>query len=276
MATAEELLANAIGDAGDNILTIDLNARVINIPKGITNIGVMSDDDVLRLNFSMPRYYGEYDLSEFQMQINYLNAKKYGDVYKIEDAVVDTDTITFSWLVGRYAVTYVGEIRFNLCFKKYDTTDTSVVIQEFNTTPAALPVLEGLETSEAIVQEYADILAKWESQLFGIGDTAEQRITDLAAEKVDAITNLATEKVAAITQLGNDTIANIQTEVHNEVLKYCQDNNMQVPSDTHINNLIATYLAEHPLTEVGSLTVNGDLNVTGTITASKVVGAVYQ
>ena len=122
MPTAEELLANAIGDAGDNILTVDLNARVINIPKGITNIGVMSDDDVLRLNFSMPRYYGEYDLSEFQMQINYLNAKKYGDVYKIEDAVVDTNTITFSWLVGRYAVTYVGEIRFNLCFKKYDKT----------------------------------------------------------------------------------------------------------------------------------------------------------
>lgn len=271
MPTAEELLANAIGDAGNNILTVDLNARVINIPKGITNIGVMSDDDVLRLNFSMPRYYGEYDLSEFQMQINYLNARKYGDVYKIENAVVDTDTITFSWLVGRYAVTYVGEIRFNLCFKKYDTTDTSVVIQEFNTTPAALPVLEGLETSEAIVQEYADILVRWESELFGIGDTAEQRIT-----------NLATEKVAAITKLGNDTIANIQTEVHNEVLKYCQDNNMQVPSDAHINNLIATYLAEHPLTEVDSLTVNGnlnvtgDLNVTGTITASKVVGAVYQ
>ena len=265
MATAEELLAGAIGDAGDNILTVDLNARVINIPKGITNIGVMSDDDVLRLNFSMPRYYGEYDLSEFEMQINYLNARKYGDVYRIEDAVVDTDTITFSWLVGRYAVTYVGEIRFNLCFKKYDTTDTSVVIQEFNTTPASLPVLEGLETSEAIVQEYADILVRWESELFGIEGTAEQRIT-----------NLATEKVDAITKLGNDTIANIQTEVHNEVLKYCQDNNMQVPSDAHINNLIATYLAEHPLTEVDSLKVNGDLNVTGTITASKVVGAVYQ
>ena len=271
MPTAEELLANAIGDAGDNILTVDLNARVINIPKGITNIGVMSDDDVLRLNFSMPRYYGEYDLSEFEMQINYLNAKKYGEVYRIEDAVVDTDTMTFSWLVGRYAVTYVGEIRFNLCFKKYDTTDTSVVIQEFNTTPAALPVLEGLETSEAIVQEYADILVRWESELFGIEGTAEQRITNLAAEKV-----------AAITQLGNETIANIQTEVHNEVLKYCQDNNMQVPSDAHINNLIATYLAEHPLTEVDSLTVNGnlnvtgDLNVTGTLTASKVVGAVYQ
>lgn len=265
MATAEELLANAIGDAGNNILTVDLNARVINIPKGITNIGVMSDDDVLRLNFSMPRHYGEYDLSEFQMQINYLNAKKYGDVYKIEDAVVDTDTITFSWLVGRYAVTYVGEVRFNICCKLYDTVNTDIVLKEFNTTPASLPVLEGLETNEAIIQEYSDILVRWESELFGIEGTAEQRITNLAAEKV-----------AAITQLGNDTIANIQTEVHNEVLKYCQDNNMQVPSDEHINNLIATYLAKHPLTEVGSLTVNGDLNVTGTITASKVVGAVYE
>ena len=41
MATAEELLAGAIGDAGDKILTVDLNARGINIPKGITNLGVM-------------------------------------------------------------------------------------------------------------------------------------------------------------------------------------------------------------------------------------------
>ena len=215
----------------------------------------------------MPRHYGEYDLSDFQIQINYLNAKKYGDVYKIEDVVVDleTDTITFSWLVGRYAVTYVGEVRFNICCKLYDTVNTDIVLKEFNTTPASLPVLEGLETNEAIIQEYSDILVRWESELFGIEGTAEQRINDLA-----------TEKVAAITKLGNDTIANIQTEVHNEVLKYCQDNNMQVPSDAHINNLIATYLAGHPLTEVDSLTVNGNLSVTGTITASKVVGAVYQ
>ena len=79
MPTAEELLRQAAENgavATDTIpyLTVDLHTRLITIPSSITNIGVESDDEVKRLPFKVPRYFGDIDLSEFDIRINYTNA----------------------------------------------------------------------------------------------------------------------------------------------------------------------------------------------------------
>ena len=177
MATAEELLASA--EACDDILTVDLDNRIIIIPKGVTNIGVESDDNVFYLHFRVPRHFCKTDLSEFDIRINYENAKGKGDLYEVKDAVVTDDLITFDWLVGRYAVTHKGNVKFNVCMR--DVTD-GVVNREFNTTVATLPVLEGLETGEAIIEEHVDILEQWRADLFGTGDTVEQEIRDVGEE----------------------------------------------------------------------------------------------
>lgn len=75
MSQADELLSMLSAES-DNVLTIDNNLRTINIPSNIKSLGVESDEAVFRLYFSMPRMYGEIDLSEFSIRINYLNAKK--------------------------------------------------------------------------------------------------------------------------------------------------------------------------------------------------------
>lgn len=166
----DELLNALLGiiEPEDSTLIIDNNLRTIAIPNKVANIGVTSDDDVLRLKFKMPRYCSEFDLSEFDMRINYLNAVGEGDVYYISDAVVEEDYILFTWLVGRHASKYKGNVKFNICLKK--TNSEHVIIKEFNTTIATLPVLEGLETSERVIQENADILEvwreEWEQRLF--------------------------------------------------------------------------------------------------------------
>ena len=148
MATAEELLAMTSDNPSD-ILTVNVNTRVISIPATINILGVESDDDVKRLHFSIPRHYGEFDLSEFVTHINYKNAKGGGDVYPVDDLAVEGDNLTFTWLVDRYAFQYAGDVTFSICMKKY-SGDT--VVKEFNTTPATLPVLEGLETSESAIK----------------------------------------------------------------------------------------------------------------------------
>lgn len=153
MATADELL-NTLDT--DKTLIIDKDLRIITIPSSVKNLGVESDDDVLRLKFSMPRMYGDVDLSGFSIYINYMNAKNTGDVYVVDDKIIADDTITFSWLVGRVALAYKGNVRFIVCMKKHD--DNSNVIQEYNTTIASLPVLEGLETGETIIQQNPDII----------------------------------------------------------------------------------------------------------------------
>ena len=76
--------------------------------------------------------------------------------YVVTDKQVAEDNITFSWLVGRNALAYRGNIRFVVCLKKVDAE--GAVQQEFNTTVAQLAVLEGLETTEAVVAENPDII----------------------------------------------------------------------------------------------------------------------
>lgn len=153
----EEALAQAdTYSVDEEICTIDNDLRTITIPSGLQTVGVESDEDVRRLNFQMPKQYGEVDLSEFNIRINFLNANNSGDVYAVTDKAVSGDNITFSWLVGRNALAYRGNIRFIVCLKKTDAE--GVVQQEFNTTVATLSVLEGLETTEAVVAENPDII----------------------------------------------------------------------------------------------------------------------
>lgn len=156
MATADELLAAAMEAEADKTLVIDNDLRTITIPPSVKNLGVESDDDVLRLHFRMPSMYGNIDLSTFKIRINYMNAQGTGDVYAVEDAATADGFITFSWLVGRSAAAYKGDVHFIVCLKNMDKS--SVITEEFNTTVATLPVLEGLETTEQVVQENPDII----------------------------------------------------------------------------------------------------------------------
>lgn len=154
MSKAEELLSTlesrSAAVSTDDILTVDLNTRIISIPATIKILGVESDDDVKRLQFKVPRYYGEFDLSTFDFRINFANAKNKGDVYPVNDLDIVDDYITFSWLVDRTAFAYNGNVKFSVCMKLLDETGT--VIKELNTTFATLPVLEGLETVAAVVE----------------------------------------------------------------------------------------------------------------------------
>jgi collagen-like protein 7 len=193
MATTDELLRE--GEVIDSTLYIDLDSRLITIPKSITNLGVESDDEVKKLSFSIPRHYGDVDLSEFKIRINYLNTRKMGDVYQVTDALIDEENIKFSWIVGRNAFIYKGNVTFNVCLRKFENDE---VIQEFNTTISTLPVLEGLETGEQAILPYTDILEQWENRLFGTADSAEQAVIDASTEQQRLITLKGSEVLDTI------------------------------------------------------------------------------
>lgn len=141
-----------------NIIIND-DLRTMQIPSSIALLGVESDDDVNKIPFQMPKEYCGFDLSTFSARINYMNANGVGDVYLVQDLAVDGNDPTlmnFTWLVGRNVCAYKGNVQFIVCLKKFDSN--SNVVQEFNTTVYSLPVLEGLETTEAVVQQNPDII----------------------------------------------------------------------------------------------------------------------
>lgn len=195
MATSAELLAYSATPT-DNTLVINNYQRTIQIPPTITNLGVENDDEVLRLNFRMSRYLNETDLSTFKIRINYLNAKGEDDVYEVDDAHVVDDDIVFTWLVGPAATRYKGNVKFNVCMRIVDA-DLNVQ-REFNTTIATLPVLEGLECDEGVIEEYADILEQWKAQLFGISGTEEAKLHEKSVEEQQNIARKGAEVLATI------------------------------------------------------------------------------
>ncbi len=162
MTSAEELL-NQVTETGSgettgtiSYLNVDMESRRIIIPPNITNIGVESDDEVKRLWFRMNRYYHGIDLSTFTFRINYTNAEGDGDVYGVDDLNIGDNELTFSWLIGRYAVSKAGTVSFVICL--IDIVDMGVVNREFNTTIATLPVLKGLETVGMITEDQMDAI----------------------------------------------------------------------------------------------------------------------
>lgn len=202
MATADELLSRSVsGD--DKTLVVDNYLRTINIPKGITNLGVENDDDVLELNFKLPRYLGTIDLSAFSIRINYLNAQGESDIYTVNKPTIGADSITFTWLVGPTATRYKGNTKFNVCLRIVNAE--GIIDKEYNTTIATLPVLEGLEVDEGVVTEYSDILEQWRRELFGIGDTEEAAMRAVSQEEQENITKKGAEVLATIPEEYQET-----------------------------------------------------------------------
>lgn len=195
MATADELL-NGVAEV-DRTLVIDNGFRTIKIPATVPVLGVATDDDVLRLDFRMPRYVSDTDLSTYSIRVNYINANGDSDAYTVKDAVVGSQYITFTWLVGPIATQYKGDTKFNVSLTKL-TSDNLYVDSKFNTTPATLPVLEGLEVDESIVTQYSDIIEQWRRELFGIGDTEEASIRAASQSEQEAIANKGAEVLATI------------------------------------------------------------------------------
>lgn len=159
MTTEEALAAAQVNDTGaDEVITIDNDLRTIIIPASITLLGVVSDENVQTLHFQMPKTYKGLDLSEFDVRINYMNANNVGDVYAVDDNEVSGENIVFTWTVGRVACMYKGNTKFIVCLKKEDASGN--VLKEFNTSLTSLPVLDGLETTEAVVAENPDIITQ--------------------------------------------------------------------------------------------------------------------
>lgn len=159
MPTAMDLLSNEICD---DVLTVDLESRKITIPNTVMNLGVESDDSVRVLHFQVPRQSCGVDLALFSARVNYKNTSGSGGSYDIANFAIEDGMIKFDWVVERAVTVKRGDVVFNVCFR--EIVD-DVVEREFNTTIATLPVLEGLETGEEIVEEHPDLFEQLRDEL---------------------------------------------------------------------------------------------------------------
>lgn len=182
--TYEEALAAAVAsnELDNSTFVIDKNLRTITVPKNFV-LGVYNDKNTQIVPFMMPRFYNDIDLSEFNIRVNFVNANGDGDIFLVVDKEISEDSISFTWTVNRSAYLYAGKVHFVVCLIKVD--GASYVTQEYNTTKATAPVLEGIEVDNPIGDEAAqDVLAQIQA--------AEVRANVAAAKAEVAITHYPT------------------------------------------------------------------------------------
>ena len=153
MPTIDELL-NASNEVSTCTVTPD--TREIIVPEKYKILGVFSDEKVTKIPFTCPKVVGNnVDLTEYNLYINYQNAIGRHNAYLVDDVAVSGDNITFSWLLSRDVTLSSGVVKYSLCAKKLNGDSIS---NEWNTTIANGVVIQGLEATQAIIEENSDII----------------------------------------------------------------------------------------------------------------------
>lgn len=179
----------------DTHFTIAKDTRQITLESKEFPVIVQHDHNSERFSFDLPRYIDGHDMLLCnEIQVHYLNTdsatrEAAKGVYTVKDiAVLDNDenTAVCSWLISENATQYAGKLNFMIRFACL--ADDGTVLYRWNTgIYSELTVVSGYDNGEAVIEDFPDILAQWKAELFGVGDTEEQRLLDVSAEQQAAI-----------------------------------------------------------------------------------------
>lgn len=170
-------------------LNVDENSRIITIPTVKNVFGIEGDIEVNRLTFSLTRYYCDFDLSEFNARINYVNANKEANYYEVDDVTSDEENITFTWLMGPDVTAYAGDVKFSIkLYKKQDTK----IIKVFNTKSGSGTVYAGLNVENTVTpEEQQTLLEQIEAEIKEDLDTyIEEKLSEIQNSRNEAVNSI--------------------------------------------------------------------------------------
>lgn len=138
------------------VLQIDEKNRAITNDGKNTPIilGVKGDDCAERVYFESPKILSpeinlldETEGVSVRVFVNYKNASNEPYIQECTDAaaVANTDTATFSWLVTNNATNTKGDVKFNVCVKKFDADGK--LTNEWHTTTFVGKILDGIDVT---------------------------------------------------------------------------------------------------------------------------------
>lgn len=218
-----------------NTFIIDNNLRQIIIPDGMNILGVAGDIEVKCVSFEMPRYYNGIDMSEFDIFVDYENAKGCRNYYKVVDTKThsstttqSSDNIAFTWTLESDVTAHQGTVAFAIRMVKRNGTK---IVKQFDTDKATGIVLDGMNAFQRIpLSDQKDILGKIETDAVeniqeNLNNYTAEKKTELNAytdDKKNVINEFTDSCKSAITALtGEETkaITDLTTASKNEIDK---------------------------------------------------------
>ena len=173
----------------DPHFSIDAKTRVISNLSGDKWTLIQYDHNSERITFELPRYIDSHDMTLCnQVQVHYINIGENGErtagIYEVTDLDVSPDSddvVICSWLISRNATSLVGSLSFIV---RFSCVTDSMVDYSWNTAIYNnIAISNGINNSEIIIEEYADILAQWSQELEQLGVT----VANKADKDADAV-----------------------------------------------------------------------------------------
>ena len=141
------------------------------------------DHNSERFTFEVPRFIDGHDMSLCQeVQVHYLNIHSQTmlqneGVYEVDDLQISPDddvVVILSWLISQNATQFPGVLNFLIRFMC--VSDGGKVDYVWNTgIYTGISVSAGIYNGEAVVEDYADILAQWEARISALEQTGGAR-----------------------------------------------------------------------------------------------------
>lgn len=251
-----------------SVYDTDLHFKIDAITREITNQATRKtkimqyDHNSERFTFELPRFIDGHDMTLCnQIRIHFINAgsskQQSKDVYPVYDAEISPDSssvVIFSWLISQSATKYAGTLNFLIQFSCVEEDGT--VVYSWNTEVfKGISVSSGMSNNEYILEQVSDIVAQWEQQLFGVGDSEQQKLITTSAEQQEAI--------AAKAELALASIPEDYTETYNMA-----DESIRTKADAIIQTVVGEHIAvrdssEDPLRGLAILGKTEQIRTTG-------------
>lgn len=166
---------------------IDEDLRIIAIPERGVVLGVEGDKDANRIRFRMNKTWRGYDMSKFDLRINYQNANGDKNYYTVTSKHTEGNAVVFDWIVAADAVAYQGDVFFIVVGL---ITTGGMVNCAFHTTLGKAKCLEGLVVdTKTDISEIRDFMATLKAEVEAYGQTfVNAAAASAAAAKKDAQT----------------------------------------------------------------------------------------
>lgn len=165
----------------DNRFTINPTTKVVTNQSEKTVL-IQGDHNSERFTFELPRYIDGHDMSLCnKVEVHYLNVERRTkntskDVYPVTDLQIhpsNQGVVICSWLISGNATVYAGTLSFMVHFACVD--ENATVTYSWNTAVhEGIAVSTGISNSEAVVENYSDVLEQWKQELMeGAIDTSK-------------------------------------------------------------------------------------------------------
>ena len=187
---------------------IDEDLRVIAVPERGVVLGVEGDKDANRIRFRMNKTWRGYDMSKFDLRINYQNANGDKNYYTVTSKHTEGNAVVFDWIVAEDAVAYQGDVFFIVVGL---ITTGGMVNCAFHTTLGKAKCLEGLVVdTKTDIPEIRDFMATLKAEVEAYGQTfANAAAASAKAAKASETTAASSASAAKTSETNSVTSAKV-------------------------------------------------------------------